>query len=204
MRERERVVAVYGGSFNPPHVGHAMVAQWVVWTGRADAVWFVPVYQHAFEGRHNKTLASFGRRVDWCHALVEDLGAGFEVSTVEATLSPPSYTIHTLEHLAEVHEQTRFRLIIGADSIPDLPEWHRWSDIAARFDPIIVGRQGHSAPPDIQTVDFPNVSSTEVRQRLEQGLSVDHLLTRGVASMVTARRSGASVEADQGYRGEER
>ena len=63
MPDRDRVVAGYGGSFNPPHVGHAMVAQWVVWTGRADAVWFVPVYQHAFEGRHDKTLASFDQRV---------------------------------------------------------------------------------------------------------------------------------------------
>lgn len=189
MADRERVVAVYGGSFNPPHVGHALVAQWVVWTGRADAVWFVPVYQHAFEGRHEKTLAPFAERVHWCEALVSELGAAFEVSTVESELPPPSYTIQTLEHLAQVHPQTTFRLIIGADSIPDLPAWHRWADIAARFQPIIVGRQGHAPPSGSQTVDFPNVSSTEVRARLADGRPVDHLVTRRVAALLAATRN---------------
>ena len=186
MADLERVVAIYGGSFNPPHVGHALVAQWVVWTGRADAVWFVPVYQHAFEGRHEKTLAPFAERVRWCEALVSELGSRFEVSTVESTLPPPSYTIHTLEHLAQTHPQTTFRLIIGADSIPDLPAWHRWADIETGFQPIIAGRQGHVPPSGGGTVDFPNVSSTEIRARLADGRPVDHLVTRGVAALLAA------------------
>lgn len=191
MAPPPRVVAIYGGSFNPPHVGHALVAQWVLWTGRADAVWLLPVYRHAFEGRHDKVLATFEDRVRWCEALAADLGAGVEVSTVEATLPPPSYTVRTLEHFARTHPATRFRLIIGADSVPHLPAWHRWATIEAEFDPIVVGRQGYAAPPGHPSVDFPNVSSTELRRRLANGEVVDHLLTRRVAAaLAPAAQSG--------------
>ena len=186
MADSRKVVAVYGGSFNPPHVGHAMVAQWVLWTGRADAVCLLPVYRHAFEGVHGKTLASYEARVRWCRALAEELGGGVDVSTVESELAPPSYTIHTLEHLSRTNPSMRFRLVIGADSIPELPAWHRWPDIAAQYDPIIVGRQGHAPPSGRPTVDFPDVSSTEVRTRLREGRPIDHLVTRAVALSLAA------------------
>jgi len=182
MSDERTVVAVYGGSFNPPHVGHAMVAQWVLWTGRAQAVWLLPVYRHAFEGLHDKVLAPFTDRVRWCTAMATDLGERVRVCTVERDLAPPSYTVLTLEHLSRAHPQHRFRLIIGADSLPHLPKWHRWHDIAAQFDPIIVGRQGHPAPDAHPSVDFPNVSSTDVRERLRSGAPVSHLLTAGVAT----------------------
>ena len=181
MSAQRTVVAIYGGSFNPPHVGHAMVAQYVLWTGQADAVWLLPVYRHAFEGRHDKVLAPFADRVRWCTALAGDLHGAVDVCTVERELAGPSYTFVTLEHLEAAHPECRFRLIIGADSVPHLPDWHRWADIAARFDPIIVGRQGHAPPTKQATVDMPGVSSTDVRKRLADGAPVDHLVTRGVA-----------------------
>jgi len=189
-------VAIYGGSFNPPHVGHAMVAQYVLWTGQADAVWLLPVYRHAFEGRHDKVLAPFEDRVHWCEALAEDLQGEVEVCTVERELPPPSYTWVTLQHLASAHPDLRFRLIIGADSVPQLPDWHRWADIERTFAPIIVGRQGHPIPDGAESVDMPGVSSTEVRARLARGEPVEHLLTQRVAEALggwspTHRQAGA-------------
>ena len=62
-------VAVYGGSFNPPHIVHGWVASWLLWTGRVDAVWLVPVYRHAFEDRHDKRLAPYADRMAWCQAM---------------------------------------------------------------------------------------------------------------------------------------
>lgn len=177
------VVAVYGGSFNPPHVGHAMVARWLTWTGQVDAVWLLPVYRHAFEGRHDKTLASFDERVSWCRAFAADLGPGVDVCTVEAELPVPSFTIDTLRHLRSQHPHLRFRLVIGADALPHLPAWRDWETIERDFSPIVVGRQGHPAPGE-DAVDFPNVSSTDVRTRLAEGRPVAHLLTAGVRALV--------------------
>jgi len=178
------VVAIYGGSFNPPHVGHAMVTQYVLWMGHASAVWLLPVHRHAFEGRHDKILAPFEDRVRWCAAMASEIQGDVQVCTVERSLPPPNYTYVTLVHLAKQHPQLRFRLIIGADSVPHLTEWHRWDDIVDQFDPIVIGRQGHPCPEGVHTVDMPGVSSTEVRRRLAAGNAVGHLLTREVAALL--------------------
>lgn len=175
-------VAVYGGSFNPPHVSHAMVCAWLRWTARVDQVLLVPVFRHAFEGQHGKALAPFDLRLRWCRAFAEDVGGGVEVSEIEAHLPVPSFTIETLRWLASSRPEDQLRLVVGADVLPQLPRWRDWDSIAAHFSPIIVGRAGYPSPPD--SVAFPDISSTEIRARLLAGASVDHLLTGRVAALL--------------------
>jgi nicotinate-nucleotide adenylyltransferase len=184
-------IAIYGGSFNPPHVGHAMVASWVRWTGRADAVWLLPVYRHAFEDRHDKTLAPYAERVAWCTAMAADLGPGVAVSTVESELPVPSFTVDTLRHLAATHPEHRFRLVVGADVLEQVGAWREWDVIEAVFAPIVVGRQGYPAPTERPSVDFPDVSSSDLRDRLARGVAVDHLVTAGVAALLDLDRARA-------------
>lgn len=184
-------IAVYGGSFNPPHVGHAMVASWVRWTGRADAVWLVPVYRHAFEERHDKTLAPFDERVAWCTAMAADIGAGVDVCTVERDLPVPSFTVDTLRHLSAAHPEHAFRLVVGADVLPQVDAWREWDVIESRFSPVVVGRQGYPTPPARPSVDFPDVSSSDLRARLAAGAPVDHLVTAGVARLLDPARARA-------------
>ncbi len=78
------VVAIYGGSFNPPHVGHALVAAWLLWTRQADAVWLLPVFRHAFEKRHNKALVPWADRLAWCEAFAQDVDPRVRVEAIEA------------------------------------------------------------------------------------------------------------------------
>jgi nicotinate-nucleotide adenylyltransferase len=173
-------IAIYGGSFNPPHVGHALVAAWVRWTGHADVVWFLPVFRHAFEETHGKVLAPFGDRVAWCEAMVRDLGEGVAVCTVESELPIPSYSIDTLRALAVRHPQHCFRLVVGADVLPEVGSWRDWDAISAQFDPIIVGRRGYPTPSHAPTVEFPDVSSSDIRQRHRDGRPMKYLLTASV------------------------
>lgn len=168
-------VAVYGGSFDPPHVGHALVAAWLRWTGRADEVWLLPAFDHAF----GKEMAPFEARVAWCEALAGAVGPWVKVCPVESELPTPSYTIATLRALRERHPGRRFRLVIGADNLESLPKWKDWAAIAAEFAPIVVGRQGHPEPAEA-TITFPEVSSTEIRRRLAAGEPVDHLVPAAV------------------------
>ena len=72
--------------------------------------------------------------------------------------------------------------MVGADVIPQLPEWRNWPGIESEFAPIIVGRAGYESPPD--TVLFPGVSSTEIRTKLRAGEKVSHLLTHRVGEMI--------------------
>lgn len=166
-------VAVFGGSFNPPHLGHAMVAGWLRWAGRADEVWLVPAFHHAFD----KPMAPFSRRVAACERLATLVGPWVRVEPIEATLPTPSYTLGTLEALAARHPDVRLRLVVGADAHAQRGLWHRWADIEAHFDPIVVGRGGRQVD---GAPTFPDVSSSEIRRRLAAGEPVDALVPDGV------------------------
>lgn len=167
-------VAVFGGSFDPPHVGHAMVAGWLLWTERVEQVWLVPTYAHAF----GKRLSPFARRVAMCRALARDLGGGVHVEAVEADLPVPSYTIQTLRELSRRHPGHALRLVVGADVLQQVDSWRDWDRVVAEYNPIFVGR--HGFPPVEDSPLFPGVSSTEVRRRLASGEPVEHLVPAGV------------------------
>lgn len=156
-------IAVYGGSFNPPHIGHALVASWLHWTSRAERVWLLPTYNHAF----GKQMAPWNLRVQWCQALAQSLGPAVEVCPIEAELPTPSYSIDTLNALAERHPEHRFRLVIGSDNLLVLDKWKAWDQIAERYSPIVVGRAGYPSPEG--AVVFPEISSTRVRALLAAG-----------------------------------
>lgn len=166
-------VGIFGGSFNPPHVGHAMVAAWLRWADQADEVWLVPTYQHAFD----KALAPFERRVEACRRLCLMLGEGFRVVPVEAELPVPSYTITTLRALAARHPGATLRLVLGADNLEAVPKWRDWAAIQRDFSPIVVGRGAHAVE---GAPTFPDVSSTDVRARHAAGLPTSALVPRDV------------------------
>ena len=175
-------IGVYGGSFNPPHVVHAMVASWLLWTDQVDQVWIVPVFRHAFEGIHDKKLAAFQVRVQWCNILTSEVDSRILVSSIESKLPTPSYSIDTLQALAKQHSDHDFRLCIGSDVIPDLPKWKNWEIIENRFSPIIVGRVGYDNPKG--SVSFPPVSSTKIRQHLTDAIIPEDLLLHGVSKLL--------------------
>ena len=173
-------IAVYGGSFNPPHVAHAMVASWLLWTDQVDEVWMVPVYRHAFEGIQQKKLASYEQRVHWCTLLTSDVDERIQVCDIEAQLPVPSYSIDTLSALRERYPEHQFRLVIGADVLPDLPKWKEWERIEREFSPIIVGRDGYDSLPGM--VSFPSVSSSQIRADLKKGNIPKHFLFHSLAA----------------------
>ncbi len=175
-------VAIYGGSFNPPHVGHGMVAAWLGWTERVDEVWLVPTASHPF----GKALLPFAQRVEMCEALAACVGSHVRVCTIEAELPFPSYTIDTLEALAERHPEHRFVPVIGADLLPDTPRWRRWEELQARFPPLVVGRAGYPPVPDAPV--FPAISSTQIRALHAEGASIEALVPRRVRELLEGVR----------------
>ena len=177
-------IAVYGGSFNPPHVAHAMVASWLVWSGEVDQVWIVPVYQHAFEKVHGKKLVPYETRLKWCELMTTELGPCFHTSAIESTLSTPSYSIDTLRALQHQHPDCEFHLVVGADVVSQLPQWKEWEEIEVSFSPIIVGRvgyEGHRAD-----MVFPDVSSTAIRDAVQAGQIPKQWLMDVVAKSIEA------------------
>ena len=115
-----RRVAVYGGSFDPPHLGHVLSVAWTLSAGNVDEVWVIPTWQHAFGKEHG---ADFDERFAMCERAFAPF-RGVTVSDVERHLGGVSRTLHTLEALAADHPETELRLLIGADVLPTTDRWH--------------------------------------------------------------------------------
>lgn len=166
------VLAVVGGSFNPPHVGHALLPRYLLSTGEVDAVLVCPCADHPL----GKRLTPFARRMSWTRlALAPELRAGggsVIVSAIEGELAAardgrPSYSLELLEAIAARYPGHRVRLVVGSDIIEsgETERWHRWSDIVAGFEPIVVPRAGWC---EAGSASLPEVSSTVVREQLDR------------------------------------
>ncbi len=156
-------VAVYGGSFNPPHVGHVLACAWALSAGEVERVLVVPCFVHPFA----KGLEPFEDRFAMCELAMAWL-PGVAISRVEAELGGESLTLRTLEHLAERHPAWAMRLLVGADVLGDAPKWHRYDRVTELAPPLVMGRLGYEAA-GVGPPHLPDVSSTEVRARLAAG-----------------------------------
>jgi len=172
-------VALYGGSFNPPHVGHQMACLYLLEGLSADAVWIIPARSHPF----GKTLADFGQRVQMCRLLAEPFAGRVEVSTVEDDADLSGKTFDTLCELRRSHPERRFALAVGSDILAETAQWYRWQDIGKRARVVVIGRTGHLAP-GTTPVALPQVSSTQIRARLAAGESIDGLVPTIVADYI--------------------
>jgi nicotinate-nucleotide adenylyltransferase len=154
-------VAVFGGSFNPPHVAHVLACTLVLTTEDVDRILVVPAFRHPFA----KPLAPFEDRVAMCDLAMGWL-PGVEISRVEEQLGGESRTLRTLEAIASAHPDWKLRLVIGADIVAEAPRWFAFDEIVRIAPPIVLARAGVSAagPPLL-----PEVSSTQVRDAISRG-----------------------------------
>lgn len=176
----EPCIAVFGGSFDPPHVAHVLVATWVLSASEAERVLIVPTWSHPFEKAHG---ASYEDRVAMCERAFSALH-GVEVSTIERTLGEPSRTLHTLEALRELEPGARWRLVIGADVLAETDRWHRWDEVVRLAPPLVVGRTGYALPEGCP-IAMPEVSSTRLRDDLRANRSTEGRVPRSVQAYIS-------------------
>src|SRR5450432_2318149 len=112
-------IALYGGSFNPPHLAHQMAALYVLETAVVDEIWIIPAFRHA----HGKTLAPFEDRLAMCELAALALGPRARVSDVERELGDESRTLRTVRRLQERFPAHAYSLVIGADLLPEVATW---------------------------------------------------------------------------------
>lgn len=177
-------LGVFGGSFNPPHLGHVLALAVVLSRFDVDKLLVVPTFQHPFA----KALAPFDDRVKMAELATSFLPR-VEVSRIEEELGGESRTLRTVEHLAAKFPHHRLRLIMGADLVVESAKWFGFDRIAALAPPIVLGRVGVSydgAPTPI----LPAISSTEVRAAIAGGDwdALASLVPRQVLAYVRDRR----------------
>lgn len=173
-KHRKRV-AIFGGSFNPPHIGHTAICKWLFSRGIADEVWVVPCYKHPF----GKPLVDFHHRLSMCRLAFGKLLLPVKTLTVERDLGGTSHTLRTVEHLKRMHPECRMSLVHGGDVGRDFHDWHEFGKICEQVEIIHVPRGPSSTIPD--------VSSTEVRERIAGGVSMADVVETEVAVYIITK-----------------
>jgi nicotinate-nucleotide adenylyltransferase len=168
-------VALFGGSFNPPHVVHQLVALTVLETKAVDELWFVPCFQHPFD----KALAPFDDRLRMCELAAESLGPRVKVTDIEGRLGGRgrSYTLPMVQALRAERPEVEFALVLGSDLEPELDSWYGAQELRALVQLIVIGRKGY---PGGSGIVMPELSSTQIRASLSRGEDVTGLVPRTV------------------------
>lgn len=182
-------VALFGGSFNPPHVAHQLVGLYVLETQPVDALWIAPAYVHPFE---HKKLAGYEHRVRMCELMAAALGPRAQVTRIEEELArrPGFRASRTLDLVTVLVDERglEVRLVVGSDILAETAKWYRWDEVVAKAPLIAVGRGG-AAPPlgsVVTGVEMPAISSTGIRAAFAAGdpAAAQPLLPRSVYSYI--------------------
>lgn len=180
-----------GGSFDPPHVGHVLLAAYALAVGELDRLLVVPAFEHPLG---KQSSAGYEHRFRMCELAVGDLRR-IEVSRIEQELGGASRTLRTLEELERRLPDARLRLVVGADILPQTPQWHRWDRIREIAPPLVIGRAGYE-PPEGCPVELPEVSSTEIRRRLAADRRTDGLVPIAVERYIDDNRLYTEEESE--------
>lgn len=172
---------VFGGSFDPPHVSHTLLACYALSAHALERVLVVPTHVHAFA----KQLTPFEDRVRMCELAFAPLPQ-VEICSVERDLPAPNRTLDTLRALQQRYPHARLRLLIGSDILADTHSWHDFAAVQRLAAPIVFQRQGHSAP-DSREPALPAVSSSEIRRRLQHDEAVGGWVSPAVEQYIRAR-----------------
>jgi nicotinate-nucleotide adenylyltransferase len=183
-------LGIFGGTFDPIHLGHLRAAENAREALALDAVAFVPAARSPFK---DEPLSSGWDRYAMV-ALATAGQPGFEPSERELEREGPSYTVDTIRSLRRERPQDELFLIVGSDTVRDLPSWRESADLFAQCSVVAVSRPGEkhpdALPAGITWVDGPGlaVSGTDVRRRVKEGRSVRFLVPDAVADYVAKRR----------------
>lgn len=170
-------VGILGGTFDPPHYGHLLIANEVHFALQLDEIWFMPNH----EPPHKKKPESVNDE-DRLKMLTLAIAGNpaFAIQPIELERGGPSYTVDTMRMLNAQYSDHQFFFIIGADMIEYLPKWHKIDELVNLVQFVGVERPSYNRQTDypVLYVDVPatDVSSSMIRDRMKSGQTVQYLL----------------------------
>lgn len=188
------LIGIFGGSFNPPHVAHLIVAEFVREQFALDQILWIPNRQSPF--KQQEELAPADDRLEMTRLVVAGNEA-FEISELELRRSGMSYTVDTIRMLQNEHPAAQFHLIVGSDSLAGFEGWREPDEILRRVRLIVYPRPGHldaAAPAghgdSVLLADAPllDVSSSLIRKRRQNGKTIRYMVTEPVMEYISHRR----------------
>lgn len=176
-------IGLYFGSFNPIHIGHLIIANYVANNSSNEQVWFIVSPQNPL--KNSSSLLNEYHRLHLVRIATED-NTRLRVSDVEFKLPKPSYTIDTLTYLTEKYPQHIFSIILGSDSFHNINKWKNSEILLERYHFVIYNRPGFpvtnnkSANIEILSAPLLDISATMIREFIKANKSVQYFLPENV------------------------
>ena len=177
-------VGLFFGSFNPIHIGHLAIANYMVEFTALDQLWFVVSPQNPF--KEKKSLLADHHRYELVERAVEP-DDRIRVTNIEFNMPKPSYTIDTLSWLREKHPKNEFYLIMGSDQLSSFNKWKNHEEIIKNYHRFIYPRPGvdHRTLPCMDNASLLHapmieISSSFIRQAIRDNRDIRHFLPAGV------------------------
>jgi len=180
-------VGIFGGSFNPIHIGHTALANWIVEYGYVDEIWFVVSPLNPLKEASN--LLDAQTRLELVRLAIGDYKK-IKVCAIEFELPQPNYMYHTLEVLQKQNPKIDFQLIIGLDNWLVFPKWKNANQIIANYQILVYPRPGYHIGRDLlpsnvhYLSDVPtlDISSTMICKALRAGKDLQFFVSDRVLS----------------------
>ena len=173
-------VGLYFGSFNPIHIGHMAIANFMVEYGNLDALWFVVSPQNPLKDK--QSLLDDHHRLEMVRLAIED-DERLRASDIEFSLPRPSYTIDTLAYLEEKYPEKVFSLIMGADQLKYFHKWKHAGLIVSKYHRLLYPRPGvdeallkHLENATLVDAPLMEISSSFIREGIAGGKDLRHLV----------------------------
>ena len=187
IRTSKRVkVGILGGTFNPPHMGHLMMAEQVKDQLDLDKIFFMPTAEPPHSSV-TKTTISSEKRVHMLELATID-NPDFEIERFEVDNGGKNYTYDTMKALIELYPTVEFYFIVGGDMIVDMPTWYKIDELVQLVQFVGVNRPGYLVETDysIIMVDIPSIdiSSSTIRKKVGQNCSIKYLVPDDVRNYI--------------------
>jgi nicotinate-nucleotide adenylyltransferase len=172
-------IGLFFGSFNPIHVGHLIIASHVINFTECKKVWFVVSPQNPLKNTH--TLLNGRSRLYLVRIAIED-DSNFKINDIEFQMPRPSYTIDTLSYLKENYPQHQFSIILGSDSLENLPKWKNYKELIEQNSFKIFERPGfpimdsHKNFTILKNTPHLRISASFIRQLIKERKSIKYLV----------------------------
>lgn len=189
---KRKKIAFFGGSFDPIHFGHVNLAINMLEVHQLDKIYFSPAYCSPHK-KSNQPIASIEQRVEMVKKVVEEVSS-FELFDYEAKKKGFSYTIDALQEVSKIHPNDKLFLILTADLLASFPSWKDVKKILDLSQPLVGFRNqdGINMPTEFKKsfedgfTEMPifDISSTQIRRRLQEKLYCGHLVPSNILSYI--------------------
>lgn len=182
-------VGLFFGSFNPIHIGHMIIANYLIEFADLDELWFVISPQNPLKQK-NSLLEDY-HRLEMVSKVIED-DLRFKVSDIEFRMPKPSYTIDTLIRLSEKYPNCAFSLICGMDSLQSLPKWKNYEQILAQYRIMVYPRKNYNGGDllkhqSVEIVNAPEIeiSSSFIRDAISKKIDIRYFMPEKACKYMT-------------------